>query len=201
MPFIPTANVVQARLQWQNTYGALAQNVFYHACSAPVTLAQMDEIGAAWSDWLVESWQGAASVTWSCIGIGLRDMSEEEGIGEEYTTGFPIPGTIGEQAAPNQVTYTVTWSTGLIGRSARGRTYALGLYGSQYENENRLKATVQASLQTRWANLIAIQSAAAHSLQVVSYQEGGVPRTAGRALPILACNVRFPLATQRRRVS
>lgn len=201
MAFIPVPNIVQARLQWQNTFGALAQNVFYHACTGPVTLAQMDEIGAAWTDWLVESWQGFASSTWSVIGIGLRDMTEEEGIGEEYTTGLPIPGTIGEQAAPNQVTYTVTWSTGLIGRSARGRTYALGLYGSQYENENRLKTTTQSSLQTRWTNLLTIMDAAAHALQVVSFAEGGVPRVTGRALPVLSCNVRFPLATQRRRVS
>jgi hypothetical protein len=99
------------------------------------------------------------------------------------------------------VTYTVTWSTGLIGRSARGRTYGVGLYGSQYENENRLKAVTQASMQTRWSNLLAIMETAGHALQVVSFQEGGVPRAEGRALPVLAANVRFPLATQRRRVS
>lgn len=199
MPFIPVPNIIQARVQWQDIFGNLAQNVFYHASATPITLAHMDEIGAAWQDWLVESWQGSASSTWAATQIAMRDMSVEEGISEVYTTDFPVAGSIAEQALPNSVTYTVTWSTGLVGRSARGRTYALGVYGSQTEDNTRLKATVQASLETRWANLLAIMDAAAHAIQVVSFSEAGVPRTEGRPLPILAANVRFPLASQRRR--
>lgn len=200
MAFIPVLDCVQARLQWQNDAGGVAQNVFYCATAAAPTETDLTEIGDAFGTWLEESWRTEHSVAWKATGVVLRAMNEEEGIEINFTDGFPYVGTVSETPVPDQVTYTITWGTGLVGRSARGRTYGVGLVGSETADHSRLTDTAQAALTERWGNLIAVLSTAAHALQVVSFIDAGVPRAAGRKLPVLSANARFPLATQRRRL-
>jgi hypothetical protein len=200
MAFIPVADCVQARLQWQNDAGGVAQNVFYCATAGTPTETDLTEIGDAFGSWLTESWVGAHSQAWKAVGVILRSMSEEEGIEIDFTTGFPYTGTLTDPPLPDQVAYTLTWGTGLVGRSARGRSYGLGLVNGQTVGHSRLSDGTQAALTERWGNLLPILSDAGHSLQVVSFIDAGVPRSAGRKLPALSGNARFPLATQRRRL-
>lgn len=201
MAFIETLACVQARLLWQEAGGIVAENVFYHATAGVPTPEDLDNIGAGWSDWATESAQGMVTSNWKMVGVALRAMNEEEGIAINYTDGFPVTGNISGSPEPLNVSYTVTWSTGLVGRSARGRSYGVGLAREYIAGENRLTDAGQLAMQVRWNNLLLIFSTLGYALQVVSFQEGGVPREAGRKLPILSCNVRFPLATQRRRLS
>jgi len=200
MAFIPVADCVQARLQWQNDAGGVAQNVFYCATAGTPTETDLTEIGDAFGTWLEESWRSAHSQAWKAIGIVLRSMSEEEGIEINFTTGFPYVGTLTDAPVPDQVAYTITWGTGLVGRSARGRTYGIGLVPNQTVNHAQLSDATQAALTERWGNLLTVLSDAGHALQIVSFVEAGVPRTEGRKLPALSANARFPLATQRRRL-
>jgi len=201
MAFIPTLNCVQARLQWQHDSGSVAENIFYCATESAPTPTDLDEIGAAFGTWLVESWIVAHNQVWAATGVRLRAMNEEEGLEILYTDDFPYEGNDTGAPVSNQVCYTVTWGTGLSGRSARGRSYGLGLSISQTINQNRLADAVQVDYTVRWGNLITVMAAAGHALQVVSFVDAGVPRAAGRKLPILSANARFPLATQRRRLS
>jgi len=201
MAFIPVLACVQARLQFQEPSGIVAQNVFYLATASAPTETDLSEIGGVFDDWLTESLQDVYTPNWTATGVALRAMNEAEGIETFYDTAFPKPGLADSSANPNQVSYTVTWNTGLVGRSARGRSYGVGVPFSYVLNQVRLTDAGQAQLQGRWANLITIAEAAGHALQVVSFVEGGVPRTEGRKLPVVASNVRFPLATQRRRLS
>jgi len=201
MAFIPVLACIQARLQFLCDNGVFAENVFYHATPSAPTPTDLDNIGAAWQDWATESFTVMNTPDWKMTGVALRAMNEEEGIGEIYTTGFPLTGTIGEVPSPGQVSYTVTWATGLVGRSARGRSYGLPPPPSYIATHNRLTDAGRSALNVAWGNVLTIFDDAGYAPQVVSFQEGGVPRTEGRKLPILACNVRFPLATQRRRLS
>lgn len=201
MAFIPTPDTVQARLQFQEDSGVVAENIFYHATAGVPTLAELETIGGLWQDWVIEDWAPLSSINWKCIGVALRALNEEEGIAINYNAGFPVTGTNVGAPTPLQVTYTVTWSTGLVGRSARGRTYGVGVTAGEIEDNTRLKDIARAAFQINWDALRALMETNGHALQVVSFQEGGVPRVAGRPLPVLSTNVRFPLATQRRRLS
>jgi len=200
MPFIPVPNCVQARLIFQEDNGLVAQNVFYHATTSAPTAGDMEAIGELWGSLWVEYMVTSMTNNWALQSVNMRAMNEEEGIIMNYSGGMPISGT-GANPLPDQVTYTVTWSTGLIGRSARGRTYGIGLLGEAVEGRNRLTDAWRTSLTNVWVNIMQAFQEDAHALQVVSFQEGGVPRVTGRKLPILDGSVRFPLATQRRRLS
>jgi len=201
MAFIPTLNCVQARLMAQTAAGAVAENVFYCATTSAPTTTDMQEIGDAIGEWVAESYQNITNTDWTYTGINLRAVNEEEGLAQFFTDGFPLAGEAGGAGGGHQVTYTVTWSTGLIGRSARGRSYGIGLPSTYIAAGSRLSDVGRGALQPPWANLLTILSAAGHALQVVSFVDAGVPRTEGRKLPVLSCNVRFPLATQRRRLA
>lgn len=201
MAFIPTANCVQGRAQYQETGGTVAENIFYFATTGVPTMSDMTEIGETFQDWALEDWTPLATINWKMVGLALRAMNEEEGLAVNFTDGFPVTGASEGGNAPLQVSYTVTWSTGLVGRSARGRTYGVGLALSSMQGSKRLTDAAQAAIDINWTALMTNMATVGHALQVVSFQEGGVPREAGRKLPVLDCNVRFPLATQRRRLS
>jgi hypothetical protein len=201
MPFIPVPDCVQARLNWQHDSGLVAENVFYHGCSGVPTMTDLTDIGDAWSSLFTEALVTSTAPQWNLVSVTLRAMNEAEGIEINFNDGFPIAGTNPQPAFPNNVSYTITWGTGLVGRSARGRTYGIGLPVGTTVNDNRLSDATQASLQNSWDIVREGFETAAHAIQVVSFIEGGVPRAAGRALPALASAVRFPLATRRSRLS
>jgi len=201
MAFIPVPNIVQARLMLLEDNGVVGQNVFYHACTPPVTIAQMEEIGAKWSETIVAHLVTSITGNWNWSGVLMRDMSEAEGAEINFTEGFPIAGTGSGTINADQVCYTVTWGTGLAGRSARGRSYISGLNKEVIVNNNRLSDSAQSDFQNRWTNIREDFEEIGHALQVVSFIELGVPRAEGRALPVLNNLVRFPVATQRRRLS
>lgn len=202
MAFVPVPNCIQARLIWQEDNGNVAQNVFYHATASTPTDDDMEQIGSTWGELMTES--GLIVVVtdnWALLSVNMRAMDVEEGISMIYTGGMPINGTNTTADTPDQVAYTVTWNTGLVGRSARGRTYGLGIPASAVVLNKQLSPADQANYQNVWGIILEAFQTEGHALQVVSFQEGGVPRVAGRKLPILAHQVRFPLATQRRRLS
>jgi hypothetical protein len=128
-------------------------------------------------------------------------MNEEFGLIFTQSDDLPANATVGTGAQPNQVSATITWLTGLVGRSFRGRTYVVGLpLTFVASDQRRLTTTGQGNLQTAWDGLRADFEGAGHALQVVSLASGGVPRTEGVTTPILAGRANFPLATQRRRL-
>lgn len=201
MAFIPVPDCAMITLHWQSGLGTAAINRLFVFTPNPTTLEDLEEIGDAMYDVIVAQIIPATFPSWQLTGITVRDMSEAEGLEFEDENSYPV---VGEQdglaMTPQQVSYTITLSTGLVGRSARGRIYGVGL-PLEYTNGNRLTDPAQAALQSRWNLVRTAMETAAHALQVVSFVEGGVPRTEGRALPVLSIQARFPLATQRRRLS
>jgi hypothetical protein len=201
MPFIPVPNVVQARLDWAHDNGLVAENVFYHATTGVPTMSDLNDIGDLWGSLFAEALVTNTSPEWNLLSVTLRAMNEAEGIEINYSDGFPFAGTNPSSAAPNNCSYTVTWGTGLVGRSARGRTYVIGMPINSIAQGNRLVDASQAAFQNSWDIVREGFATGGHAIQVVSFIEGGVPRAEGRALPALACAVRFPLATRRSRLT
>lgn len=201
MAFIPVLDCVQARLIWQETDGTVAQNILYAATVSVPTEDDLNEIGGALLTGINAGLLSTITNNWTLTEIALRAMNEEEGLETTYVTGLPANATDGTTQTPNQVSYTTTLNTGLVGRSARGRVYGVGVPLAAIENNKRLNTVGQAAFQDAWQSILDAMESAAHALQVVSFVDGGVPRTEGRKLPVLSVNVRFPVATQRRRLS
>lgn len=201
MPFIPTLNCVQATIDYTGPGSVVAQNRLYCATASVPTETDLTDIATDILTWASENWAGAANDLWQISGITCRAMNEEEGINFVQTADLPILGLVGTgTGVPNQVTATVTLNTGLVGRSARGRIYIVGLAEGIIDH-TRLTDIGQAQWQVVYEGLFTILETDGHNLQVVSFVEDGIPRAAGRMLPVTSVNVRFPLATQRRRLS
>lgn len=202
MAFIPVPSCVQARMLYLNgETNSVAQNVFYFATDSVPTMPDLEEINDLISAWALEDWCPLSTVFWQMTGVSLRGMNTEEGLSLNSGDGWPRTGTAAGAGLPNQVTYTITWSSGLVGRSARGRSYGVGIPTSGLATYARLDDTYRAAAEINWNALRSVMETEGHAMQIISFSEGGVPRAEGRALPVLGCNVRFPLATQRRRLS
>jgi len=190
-----------ATLTHEYADGQLAINRLYCATASVPTMTDLEEIGDALYDVYVAQIIPDMSSWAQLDGIRVRAMNEEEGLFFEDTNSYPQPGgNVSSSPTGAQVTYTVTLNTGLVGRSARGRVYGVGLPPGGFTT-NRLTDAEQAALQDGWNAVASAMETAGHALQVVSFQEGGVLRTEGRPLPVVSVNVRFPVATQRRRLS
>jgi hypothetical protein len=201
MAFIPTDSMALATVFYQDSTNVVAQQRFFCGASSTPTSTDLEEIGEALYTVFVAQVLPQVHANWSMTGIYVRALNEEEGLNFVDTNSYPIQGGNDDALnSGNQVTYTATWNTGLVGRSARGRTYGVGLPPT-FQNGVRLQDAGQAALQSCWELVLDAMTTAGHAINVVSFVDGGVPRAEGRALPALSVNVRFPLATQRRRLT
>jgi len=201
MPFIPIADTVMLTAQYQDADGVVAINRHYCATTSVPTETDLEDIADTYVGYWIENFTGITESNWNLTGVITRAMNEEFGLEFVRTEDLPANGGIGTGRLPNQVSYTCTWLTGLVGRINRGRTYGVGIPGSFVATgQKRLTDEGQTALQSVWDGLRAAFETAGHAMQVVSLSEGGIPRTAGVTNPILAARVNFPLATQRRRL-
>lgn len=201
MPFVPTQGVAMATLNYQSNDGTTAINRLFCATATPPTMVDLEEIGDAIYDAWVANIATYTQSDWALAGVHVRAMNEEEGLQYDDENLYPMPGeSVQTVQIPAQVSYTVTLNSGLVGRSARGRIYGIGLPMS-FQLGNRLTDAARGVLQPSWNLFRSALETAGHALQIVSFQEDGVLRAEGRPLPVVSVNVRFPLATQRRRLT
>jgi len=200
MAFIPIPDYVQLIAEYTDGV-AIAQNRFFCFGGAPVTEEDLTEIAETFVDVWEEALSGNVNANWSLTTLFLRDMTTESGINLVYTTGLPSAGSNAGESLPTQVSATVTWQTGFVGRSFRGRTYVVGIPRSFVDGTDRqLTEAAQGFLEDRWTTFLTAMQEAGHAPAVVSLSVGGVPRVEGLVTPIFNARVPFPLATQRRRL-
>jgi len=201
MAFVSVPDVAMATLEYLSNDGVLAINRLYCGNLDPQTVLSLGEITDALYDVWVAQIMPLTSDSWQLSGIRARAMDVEEGLQFVDENTYPVAGGVSDSPAQgSQVSYTVTLQTGLVGRSARGRVYGVGL-PTAAQNGVRLTDAARSARQSAWTLVRTAMETAEHALQVVSFFEDGVARAEGRALPVVSMNVRFPLATQRRRLS
>jgi len=201
MTFIPVPNAGLLTAQFQDQDGVIAVNRHYMQISAAPDSAELGDVASAYLDWFVEQFAVGMENNWSLTGLSVRDMNVEDGFEFIQSSILPVNGTVGSGRLPNQVSATVTWITGIVGRSFRGRTYVVGLPGSSVATgQKRLTDVAQSDFQDRFNGLLTVLGEAAHPLVVVSLESGLVPREAGVSTLVASARMNFPLATQRRRL-
>jgi len=200
MAFIPVANTAQVRMQFLYD-GQHCENVYHVENTGAWDVGGLQALGDGFIDWWDTELKAFAPDTVSLRQVVLRDLTTESGLAVERTTGLPLVGTNGSPALPNNVTVAVKWSTGLAGRSFRGRTYHIGMPENSTVG-NTVSASPLLDLQAAYDALIGVPPAvdAAYSLVVVSLFHDNAPRVAGVTTPILDSSIEPTIDSQRRRL-
>lgn len=202
MPFVPTANVISVELITL-VNGQLVENVWnVLSGTTPVAEAALDRIQAKFEVWRVASLRARQGTACVAQKWALRDLTSEASFAKEYPVTANAAGTIANSILPNNCTIAIKWSTGLAGRSFRGRTFHVGLTLGQY-NSNLINTGEQASLITCYTALRTglLGGGTTDTLVVLSKWEDGALRSAGVATPITGVTVEANLDSQRRRLN
>lgn len=201
MAFIPVPDCILLTARYQDINGITAINRFFFGTATPPDSTMLEHCATTFVDYFTEAIAASMNNNWSLVGVETRDMSTEFGEHFVASSGLPVVGGAHDTLNPNQVTATMTWLTGFVGRSFRGRTYLVGLpYGYVEPTGKQLTAAAITDIQPVWQGLLPAMSGEGFSMSVVSFFTGGVPRSEGVKTVIASGRLNFPLATQRRRL-
>lgn len=200
MAFQPVPNTAQVEVIFTSN-GSIVENVYHVEKPAPWSQPELQDLNEAFEDWWRINLAGHQPTTMVLQRIDSRDLTAESAPFDSRPCVGACAGTDVSAALPNNATLAVKWTTGLTGRSFRGRTYHIGLgedkvVGDTVQDAHRLE------LQTAYNALrTALQQIdPTWVLVVVSRITNGVPRPSGVTTPIVAASVNGTVDSQRRRL-
>lgn len=200
MAFIPVPNGIKVCMRFTQAQQQVC-NVFYVTSSAAITTGLLDDVGTAIKNWWATNVQASTCTNVSLDAIELTDMTAPGGIGIEFTTGLPLLGTNTDLPLPNNVTLATKLSTGLTGRSHRGRQYYVGLPSGDLRGDRQgVTTATQAAIKGFYDALLSDLVAAGVELVVASFFSGGAPRATAVTTPVTDFFVNATLDSQRRRL-
>lgn len=199
MPFVPTPDGVKVCLRYNNQ-GQLSCNIFHVKVEEEITATLLNGIGAFFANWWITNMKPLTANATSLQAVEVTDVSVEGGQGIEYTTGLPSVGTDGGANMPQNVTVTTKLTTGMTGRSQRGRSYFVGLPQSFVAAGGFLSNAGQAAIDAAFEALITGLATNSWPLAIASLVHNGVPRVTGQLTEVIAASVNLALDSQRRRL-
>lgn len=204
MADIPTANVAKATMVYTYNTQRIA-NVYFFSRAAPYTLAQLQSLAAILQGW-DNTWlkpQRINQGNW--VGCFTKAM---DGPGSPVWDLIPIlpqTGTATGAGYPAYVCLAVRHTTGLSGRSYRGRSYISMFPTSVAATVDTCSVALSNQLSTAFLNLRTLTAAGGHVFSIVSMYSGvdslgrAIPRAAGIATPVLTSECGIGFDTQRHR--
>jgi hypothetical protein len=196
MPTVPNDQVARAvlRFLWE---AQIVQNVLHFQKGDGWITAQLVALGEQLVDWWDTSWKTSSPTNLRLQEVHVTDLQPGGGI----TSIIPaeIVGTGSSPSLPNNVTAAVKLTTGLGGRSNRGRIYHVGLCEGQVI-ASQLDPTFIPGVVTQYSKLIDGTTITPGQLCVYSQFVGGSPRTTGVPTPVTAVSVDPFIDSQRRRL-
>lgn len=186
MAFIPIPNTARVELRFTQDSQQCA-NVFHVESSAPLSVGDLTSMGDAFATWYADLATNV-SATVTLREISIVDQSSASSIGIIYNSGLPITGSVSGEAMPNGTSIAIKWSTGLTGRSFRGRTFHLGLAINQADS-NEINSTLATLLVARYQELVTEVAGADFTLVVASRYANNAPRVTGVTTPILTASL------------
>lgn len=179
--FIPAPDTIKIRMVYtyaSNTY----MNVFYfHKAGAVASDVSeiVDEVITAWNA-NIKPLQTSALTLAFVEGTLLNSAADTQ-----ITASVNTAGTGGSDASPFSNTLVIKFTTGLTGRSQRGRLYHIGFTTAQI-NVNTVNSTHASNLRAAYETFFgAIGSATTSEHVIVSYCHDGAWRTTAATTPVL----------------
>lgn len=182
MVFVPIPNTARCELRFTQD-GQQIANVFHVEADAPLTVGDLNNIGATFVEWY-DAFRAVVANQVTLREIDIRDLTTSSGLGILYNTGLPLVGLLASPALPNHVTVAIKWGTGLTGRSFRGRTYHIGLTEGQVVN-SEVDSAFAPPILSGYNALPALMTTNGYTLVVASRFANNAPRVTGVTTPIL----------------
>ena len=139
MPFVPTPNVVQVDLLYQQQL-ELTQNTLYFKFDAGVTQPDCDALG----DLIISVWSAEVrpNVSQSFIlrALQFTDQTSLTGLGYTYAVGLPLAGARIGDCYANNCAVSMKFDTALRGKSYQGRIYMAGFLENDV-SDNRVASS------------------------------------------------------------
>jgi hypothetical protein len=198
MAFQPAPNVRKVAFNGVQN-GVPVVNVYHVEDINSATLERLEELAIEFYDWWDEWLRPAHHTSYTLNDITVTDVAVENGIQFIYT-GFPnTDGQSTGAAANGNAAAVISWRTGNIGKSFRGRTYIGGLATSAFDNAQYLSSASAAAFVVVGTALIDALTAIDAVLVVVSRFANNVARVTALATQIISVIVDTKGDSQRRR--
>jgi len=187
MAFIPVPNVALAeiRMTWD---AQLCENTLYFEFGSPPDVAALTGLGAALEAWWIDNYKPKANSNVQLREIFMTDLTTDSGPTVSRSPASLVIGDNTSEALPNNVTCSVSFRSGLRGRSFRGRNYFVGLSDDQVSH-NTLTSVFIEDIVAAYTALIATAGSVSADWVVVSRFHNKLPRTTGVATPIISVTV------------
>lgn len=202
-PFIPAPGVVQVEMVYVNN-NQICENV-YHVLrpggAGSPTSADLDAIAGVFNTWENDHGRTMRNTVTRLTLIRARDLAVQDGLVVEHIPTGLVVGQTAAQPLPGNVTLAIKWSTGLGGRSFRGRTYHVGLSVGDIDGVSILTAARDFIVSNYALLRDNVDAAGIGTLVVLSYAANKFWRAAAVATPILHASADINLDSQRRRLA
>lgn len=183
--------------------GQLVTNVTYWERAGDIILwdvGAMQGLAEAYAAWLEDSLALVQSAQMEWSRVIVTQMKEEGPLQYYHVPAAPIPGVLTDEALPNSIAACATISTGLGGRSYRGRIYVAGLTDVQVQG-NLISDAARIAINNSVGDLVTAEAFTNYTLGVYSRYSNNAPRAAGVFTPATGVALRDNIVdTQRRRL-
>lgn len=183
MPFQAVPNTIEVDVRG-TLFGQLIENTLYLRMAAPPTAGDVADAAAAVRGWWFASVMPALSTDYFFRETFAKDLTVAGGAEQHDIAGSGTAGSFGVAALPGNVSFAISFSTGLAGRSNRGRNYIPCLAESQVTGNTVSSGTVTA-FQDAYNALLTALVASDFTWVVVSRVAAGVVRAVGVTNPVI----------------
>lgn len=200
MPFVPVPNTAQVILEYQTNSKPIT-NGFYFEKGTEWDAASLEALADTVFDAWAEGLQAAINTITFLTRISCIALFSETAPASVNTISALNQGTAAGDPLPRNVAMSVTFGTGLRGRSFRGRIYHTGTVDEWLLNEGQWDPESRALIDLSYGTFLgAITTEATCTHVVVSRVQGGVTLAVGETTPVTSVQARLPIATVRKRI-
>ena len=187
MPFIPVPNtaMVEFRMTLDDQH---VENTIYVQGTVEWNITSLATLATSCQAWWLTNY--APNVSEEVV---LREVVatslENETAAQATVSGDGANGTNTSGSMPSNVTLTVSFRTGLRGRSFRGRNYVVGVPQDQVVDINHVQSSYAAAWIDTYSELLEGTFEEGQQWVIVSRFEDGSPRETGIASEVLTVTV------------
>lgn len=199
MPFVPVSNVAQVQMvyTWD---GQTVENVYHFSLAAAPIIGIMQDLAIDMKEWWITYLRGSAPGYFQLAKIIVTDLSTQTSPAIEYAVDMPIAGSYNGISLPNNVACAVKWTTGLRGRSYRGRTFHCPI-PTTWVTGNTLSSGGISTMRDSYTALIDVDAGGiSATLGVVSRFHNNAARAQGVFTAITGVSINATVDSQRRRL-
>lgn len=185
MAFIPVPLTAEVNIR-QTLYGEEMINTLYFTLALGWDEGSLTDLATRLDGVLVDQYPDMHNVGSIYLGLRLRNLDHDGGEVLIVPASASTVGTVGGGSEQNNVAWCVKFTTGLAGRSYRGRVYHGGIAGSMLVSINHMDTGFASDIIDHYVSLVTAAGEAGGVHVVVSRRHNKVALTEGVTTPVTA---------------